>query len=212
MWYLLPIAALSALGGLAWYRHHPRPFPVSWTAMLDWRVRRWILVPERFAASLPLPPQARVLEIGPGGGAITVALLAHRSRPVLICLDMQLAMLRRVRARFVSPGQREPLVVCGQGSAIPLAGASIDCVALVTVLGEIPDRMEALRECARVLRPGGLLAIAETLPDPDFLTRQVLLRETTAAGFDVSGGPLATGTLVGTWAAYAQQFRRRDAT
>lgn len=40
-------------------------------------------------------------------------------------------------------------------------------VVMVSVLGEIPDRTAALRECARVLRADGLVAVTEALPDPD---------------------------------------------
>ncbi len=194
---------------LAWHRRHPRPFPVAWTRALDLPVRRWILVPARFVARLELPPGARVLELGPGGGAVTAALLTHPARPEIVALDVQPAMLRKVRDRFAASAPRTPLLAAADGAALPIATASVDCVVLVTVLGEIPDRAGALAECQRVLRPDGMLAVAETLPDPDFLPHGEVVRAARAHGFaPVGQRPVRVGTLVGTWGAYAEYFRR----
>lgn len=201
--------ATASVAALLWHRRHPRPFPVSLATMLESPIRRLTLVPERLAAQLDLATGATVLEVGPGGGAITAALLAHPARPLLICADIQAGMLSRIRDRFSSLADRAPLLVCSDGAAQPLSSGSVDCVVLVTVLGEIPDRAGALRECARVLRPGGVLAVTETLPDPDFLPASVVSAEARAAGFEPSGeSPVPVGALVGAWGAYTLQFRR----
>jgi len=39
---------------------------------------------------------------------------------------------------------------------------------MITVLQEIPDKGKALREAGRVLKPGGILAVTEFFPDPDY--------------------------------------------
>ncbi len=56
---------------------------------------------------------------------------------------------------------------------------------MVTVLQEIPDRQKALKEAKRVLKSGGILAVSEFLPDPDYplVLTTVKLGET--AGFIV---------------------------
>jgi ubiquinone/menaquinone biosynthesis C-methylase UbiE len=68
-------------------------------------------------------------------------------------------------------------------------------VILTAVLGEIPDRGAALREIARVLRPGGRLVVGELFGDPHFTTQAALRRQGAEAG-------LAYGEDSGYWFGY----------
>ena len=126
-----------------------------------------------------------VLELGPGGGYLTLAAL-DRVMPggQLICLDVQLGMLERLRGEL---GARTPPLVCASGSRLPFRTGAFDAVFLAHVLGEIPDRSRALSECARVLAPAGTLALTEGLPDPDFIRRSRLLDMASAAGLRPGG-------------------------
>jgi predicted methyltransferase len=51
------------------------------------------------------------------------------------------------------------------------------------VLGEIPDREAALRQCYEALKPGGKLSITEIFPDPHFQSRATVKQLSEAAGF-----------------------------
>ena len=166
---------------LAWQRRSPRPFPPWMTPLLHSPLRRRSFSPEAAAQRHGVAPGMTVLEVGPGDGYLTVAAI-ERTTPGgrLICLDVQLAMLRKLRKAL---GSRTPPLVCASGSQLPFRPRAFDLVFLSHVLGEIPDRTAALAEYARVLRPSGTLAITEGLPDPDFIRCARLVRMARAAGF-----------------------------
>ena len=195
---LLIVVAIVALVVL-WRRVNPAPFPVPLTPLLANPLRRLMLPPDVVARRLALEPGMRVLEIGPGSGLFTEALVRAGGGGVpLVCLDVQPEMLEKVRRRL---GQHAPAMVCATASALPFHDASFERILMVSVLGEVPDRPGALRECARVLREGGALAITESLPDPDFIPPAQLVREAERAG-------LVAGERSGPWPCYTQRLDR----
>lgn len=166
---------------LARRRRSPRPFPPWMTPLLHSPLRRRSFSPEAAAERHGLAPGMCVLEVGPGDGYLTLAAIDRISpRGRLVCLDLQLAMLRKLRRALDS---RAPALVCASGSQLPFRSQAFDLVFLSHVLGEIPDPVGALAEYARVLRPSGTLAITEGLPDPDFIRRDRLVRMAQLAGF-----------------------------
>ncbi len=172
----------------------PRAFPPWMTPILEfpWRNRERILDRAGVTAS------ERVLEIGPGAGWITqgsVQRLGDAGRHV--CLDIQIAMLRKVRARL---GEAAALV-CASGSLLPFHDGAFDRALLVAVLGEIPDKPGALAELQRVIRPGGELAVEEVLPDPDYIRLPILRRMAAQAAFKPA-------QRLGNLADYTQRFAR----
>ena len=178
---LVGVILVGFVAYLAWQRRSPRPFPPWMTPLLHSPLRRRSFSPEAAAERHGLAPGMRVLEVGPGDGYLTLAAIDRISPSGrLVCLDVQLPMLRKLRGAL---GSRTPALVCASGSQLPFRSQAFDLVFLSHVLGEIPDRAGALAEYARVLRPGGTLAITEGLPDPDFIRCGRLVRMARLAGF-----------------------------
>ena len=114
----------------------------------------------RFLESLPLRPADRVLDIGCGAGDLTATVATCVPDGHVVGLEPQPSLLDEARARagsnqsFVqAPAQR-------MHDALP-DDASFDVVYSQSVLHWIPwaDHPSILRECRRLLRPGGALRI-----------------------------------------------------
>lgn len=100
----------------------------------------------------------RVLDAGCGDGLLVCA-LADRGAHV-VGLDADRRMLVAAAARTRRRGVRATLVE-GRLERLPFADDVFDVVVAVTVLCFVSDASVAVREVARVLRPGGRLVIGE---------------------------------------------------
>jgi ubiquinone/menaquinone biosynthesis C-methylase UbiE len=81
--------------------------------------------------------------------------------------------------------------------SLPFADAAFDVVFMVTMLGEVPDRATAIREVARILRPGGRFSSTEAAGDPDRVKRTELDAFAALAGLEK--GESWSGLLVKTF-------------
>ncbi len=97
-----------------------------------------------------LRPPARIIDVGSGGGAVAQALMQFGS--VTAC-DIDVRCAASVARR---PGMA---FAYGTAEAIPFADGSFDLVTAFDVLEHLDDDVRALREMARVARPGGLIAV-----------------------------------------------------
>lgn len=133
---------------------------------------------------LELQPGMAVLDFGCGPGRLTVP-AAQRVGPGgrVVAVDLQAGMLARAKekARAANLSNIE-FVQAGAGEG-KLGRGRFDRALLVTVLGEIPDRLGALKEIFDALKPGGLLSVTETLFDPHYQSRQTVTRLAGEAGF-----------------------------
>jgi len=191
---ILAGAGLAVLGVALWWRKNPSACPYS--------QRFWVQAPhpgitrERLQRILGPAAGERILEIGPGTGYYTLEMadwVGHQGSVEIFDLQQEMLdhTIRRARERGlwnVNPTQ-------GDAQELPYEDDSFDAVVLVTVLGEIPDQDAALREIARVLRPGGRLVVGELFGDPHMVTLGSLQRRAEAAG-------LRLGAQVGSKLAY----------
>lgn len=95
----------------------------------------------------------RVLDLGCGGG-LTAEVLAERGA-LVVGVDRSLPSLRVARRHAGDDAMIG--YVAGDAGALTLADASVDVVVCVDVLEHLPSVPQVLKECARVLKPGGWL-------------------------------------------------------
>jgi demethylmenaquinone methyltransferase / 2-methoxy-6-polyprenyl-1,4-benzoquinol methylase len=115
--------------------------------------RRWR---RRTRQSLELRPSERVLDLAAGTGVSTIELA--RSGAYAVGCDFSLGMLRAGRARH---DRRKVPLVAGDALRLPFADGAFDAVTISFGLRNVADVGQALREMARVVRPGGRLVICE---------------------------------------------------
>ncbi|BBX64415.1 methyltransferase [Mycobacterium saskatchewanense] len=114
----------------------------AWRLPIDW---------------LRIPPGGVALDVGSGPGNITAS-LARAAGPdgLALGIDISEPMLERAVRNEAGP---QVGFIRADAQRLPLRDDTVDAVASTAVLQLIPHPAAALAEMARVLRPGGRLAI-----------------------------------------------------
>jgi ubiquinone/menaquinone biosynthesis C-methylase UbiE len=172
--------------------HFPAPAFIG--RLLDSGYRRRIQPPEQLIERSGIKKGMQVLDLGCGSGAFTTFLArAVGEKGKVYALDIQADMLKQLERKLSKPENKDIKnikLIEGNAYELPFDDGSLDLVNMVTVLQEIPDRNKALHEVKRVLKPGGLFAVTELFPDPDYPWKSTTVKLGNGAGFvvdDVSG-------------------------
>ena len=109
-------------------------------------------IPQLFTAAGNLTPRSRVLEIGVGTGRIAVPVAPHIGQ--YFGIDISTGMMGKLRAKLTA--ERVNLIQ-GDATYLPFASKTFDAVIAVHIFPLIPTWRAALKEVARVLKPGAML-------------------------------------------------------
>jgi demethylmenaquinone methyltransferase/2-methoxy-6-polyprenyl-1,4-benzoquinol methylase len=101
-------------------------------------------------------PSDRVLDVATGTGLVARALVRRYGCSV-VGLDQSAEMLGRARA-LVGSGVE---LVQGEAERLPFGDASFDALTFTYLLRYVDDPSATMRELARVVRPGGRIAMLE---------------------------------------------------
>ncbi len=117
--------------------------------------------PEMIRELLPLKGM-RVVDVGCGDGALARFLAGEGAH--VVAVDPGQAMNEKARA---APRVADEEFIAAPGEQLPLPDASVDAVVYLNALHHVPVAGQdvAVREAARVLKPGGRLLVIEPLAE-----------------------------------------------
>ena len=156
-------------------------------------IGRWSrLVAREFVAWLGVAGGAAWLDVGCGTGALSQTVLGAADPAQVVGLDPSAGFVAHARERLAGPRAR---FVVADARRLPLGDARFGAVVSGLVLNFVPDPARAVREMARVARPGGRVAAYVW----DYAGRMELIRQfwDAAAALDPAAAELDEGRRFG---------------
>jgi ubiquinone/menaquinone biosynthesis C-methylase UbiE len=140
----------------------PQKFDIRQRQELLSEQREATLQPEALLRRLGLSMGDTIADIGCGPGFFTLpAAEIVGDGGVVLAADIQGEMLSAIRSRAAEHGLTNVHVVKTSDKEIPIPDGSCDVVLLAFVLDEVEQRASFLHRAARLLKPGGRLAVLE---------------------------------------------------
>ncbi len=186
------------------------PAPAFLGVLLDSRFRKKIQPPRDTVLRSGVKQGLRVVDLGCGSGTFTLEMARQVGEGgEVLAIDIQPKMLQRLKNKVLREDE-EALgerirVIEGSAYRMPLKDESVDVCCMISVLQEIPDRVRALHEVRRILKPTGVLAVTEFVIDPDYALPATTIKLATGAGFVVD-------EVLGSLWNYTVRFRKGDTT
>lgn len=149
---------------------------------ISWLERKWLNSwPHRlhikrsvpaFLRACPEPFRGEVLEVGTGSGWTSRRIMDTFPQVELTATDVDESVMENLKEIDDLYGQRLKVQVADV-SKLPFDRASFDIVIAVHLLRRLDDVPRAIRELVRVLRPGGLIGIADSVGSRLSWTRRI---------------------------------------
>ncbi|MDR3520563.1 MAG: class I SAM-dependent methyltransferase [Acidocella sp.] len=144
-----------------WLRNHRYGGDADYERNVRSRVAVYV---KRVLDGAELWPGMTLLDIGAGEGAVGLAAIERLgARLKVLFIDISPSLLRHAEALALCAGVASQcrFLQASVEHMVPVADASVDAVTSRAVLAYVPDKLAALRECFRVLKPGGRISIGE---------------------------------------------------
>jgi demethylmenaquinone methyltransferase/2-methoxy-6-polyprenyl-1,4-benzoquinol methylase len=117
---------------------------------------------QQAVAALVLGPSSRVLDVATGTGDLAILEATTHPDCRVEGVDPSARMLDIGRQKVERAGLSSRVsLVQGSAEALPFESAVYDGVSIAFGIRNVPDRPQALREMARVTRPGGRVVVLE---------------------------------------------------
>ncbi|HEY4413223.1 MAG TPA: class I SAM-dependent methyltransferase [Gaiellaceae bacterium] len=119
---------------------------------------RW----RRFLVSRVPPTATRVLDVATGTAAVAIELAQASPNRRVVGVDQSPEMLAAGRARVARAGLSDRIELReGRAESLPFADGEFDALTFTYLLRYVEDPVATMRELARVVRPGGVVAMLE---------------------------------------------------
>jgi demethylmenaquinone methyltransferase/2-methoxy-6-polyprenyl-1,4-benzoquinol methylase len=111
---------------------------------------------------------ARVLDVATGTAAVAIELARASPGRTVVGIDQSSEMLASGRVRVARTGLAERIELReGRAESLPFADGEFDALTFTYLLRYVDDPAATLHELARVVRPGGVLAMLEFALPPN---------------------------------------------
>ncbi|MCX5743738.1 MAG: bifunctional demethylmenaquinone methyltransferase/2-methoxy-6-polyprenyl-1,4-benzoquinol methylase UbiE [Proteobacteria bacterium] len=117
---------------------------------------------KKTVAALQLGEHARVLDVATGTGDLAIEIAKRHPGTTVVGLDPSEGMIAVGRVKVARRAMTDRVsFVVGDAQQLPHANCEFDAATIAFGIRNVPDRGAGLRELARVVRPGGRVAVLE---------------------------------------------------
>lgn len=117
---------------------------------------------KRTVKRLQLGEQPKVLDVATGTGDLAIDIARMVPGATVVGLDPSPGMLAVAAKKIAARGLADRVTLIeGDAQALPQGDCEMDAATIAFGIRNVPDRSRALRELARVVRPGGRICVLE---------------------------------------------------